>query len=926
MEENQKYNRGSEWRKWDLHIHTPASFFWKGGKNLSEMTTVERKTAIESFIKTVNESDVAVFAIQDYWTFDWVTELRKYVEDNPKKLIKTVLPGMELRIECSADFRLNIHVVLSDTVTNQQLSDFKSALKIRIGQDTKNLSNDALIEFAKSLDKSKSKKHGYEDPATLTENKLLELGSKTAEVTRDSLTKAFENIPKGAGFILLPYDTSDGLINLNWEEHPQDDNFFMQTAHIFESRDQKNIDLFNGVKTEANKDFFQNFYKTIGNISKPCVSGSDAHNFSEYGKYPSEKVTWIKANPSFEGLKQITYDPMDRVKIQQLKPEEKSTYSIIDKVEYKNSNGELKTVYLNQNLNSLIGSRAQGKSNLLKNIAYSVDPEQCNLRGVQNKDFLHLNSVKVTWMDGKENTLSESENKEKGILFIPQKYLGELVYEKDPRFDSFSMNLFENKDDFQKALEDYRKFEDINVLMVTSLIREIMAVRSTGIDKAEKLKKLGKKEDYDKEINDINTKIKKFGKTTVTQEEIKDYETLRTNKVEKEKRLKLIQQDIASYKDLKNEDVISSEKIHDFEFSKSSFEKIEKRLLVSDKEFKKEFIDEEIKTLAEEETEVKKHIVEDNKKIEPLQDNIKKNKALLDLTDLLKTKKEVREQIVELQKDISALRKEYGEKKNELISSYLKFEDEYKKLKIDLGVLKYSQVKITVAYDEESFRKFVEENINYYNSTAFKKNEDDKFAKAKEFLTNPTVWTYSRSGFLALFKEIVDAILAGKLLLKSGRDIETVLTNLFKNRYKIDFLQSIANKKGVKFPEMSDGEQMLTLLEFIFKFDDYKYPVLLDQPEDDLDSRAISTIIVDFIRSEKQERQIIIASHNANLVVCGDSEEVIISEKKGTAANPNFEYLTGSIEEGIINKEIVEILEGGKIALRKRMHNLNVPV
>ena len=112
-------------------------------------------------------------------------------------------------------------------------------------------------------------------------------------------------------------------------------------------------------------------------------------------------------------------------------------------------------------------------------------------------------------------------------------------------------------------------------------------------------------------------------------------------------------------------------------------------------------------------------------------------------------------------------------------------------------------------------------------------------------------------------------------------------------------------------------------MEFIFKFDDYNYPVILDQPEDDLDSRAISTTIVDFVRSEKIKRQIIIASHNANLVVCGDTENVVLSEKKGRGS-PDFSYKSGSIENESINKEIVEILEGGKEALRKRMKKLNV--
>ena len=54
------YERGSEWRKWDLHIHSPGSFHWNGGKRLTHMTKTEIEEELKVFIKVVNESDVAV--------------------------------------------------------------------------------------------------------------------------------------------------------------------------------------------------------------------------------------------------------------------------------------------------------------------------------------------------------------------------------------------------------------------------------------------------------------------------------------------------------------------------------------------------------------------------------------------------------------------------------------------------------------------------------------------------------------------------------------------------------------------------------------------------------------------------------------------------------------------------------------------------
>jgi hypothetical protein len=83
---------------------------------------------------------------------------------------------------------------------------------------------------------------------------------------------------------------------------------------------------------------------------------------------------------------------------------------------------------------------------------------------------------------------------------------------------------------------------------------------------------------------------------------------------------------------------------------------------------------------------------------------------------------------------------------------------------------------------------------------------------------------------------------------------------------------------------------------------------------------VISKDIVDFIKAQKEKRQVIIASHNANLVVCSDSEEVLVSEN----INNNFKYKTGAIEDLSIRESIIEILEGGRTAIKKRYDKLNL--
>ena len=78
--------------------------------------------------------------------------------------------------------------------------------------------------------------------------------------------------------------------------------------------------------------------------------------------------------------------------------------------------------------------------------------------------------------------------------------------------------------------------------------------------------------------------------------------------------------------------------------------------------------------------------------------------------------------------------------------------------------------------------------------------------------------------------------------------------------------------------------------------------------------------VVEFIKKQKEQRQIFIVSHNGSLVVCADSEEIIVAKYK----NNDFSYSVGAIEDEQIRTDIVDILEGGKDALQLRMRKLRI--
>ncbi len=111
----------------------------------------------------------------------------------------------------------------------------------------------------------------------------------------------------------------------------------------------------------------------------------------------------------------------------------------------------------------------------------------------------------------------------------------------------------------------------------------------------------------------------------------------------------------------------------------------------------------------------------------------------------------------------------------------------------------------------------------------------------------------------------------------------------------------------------SAGQKTTAILTIILS--QGKIPLLLDQPEDDLDNRLVYELIVDRLRQVKEKRQIIVVTHNANIPLNGDAEYILSmnSESKKLAV-----YCEGTVENPIINKEICDVMEGSEKAFALR--------
>jgi energy-coupling factor transporter ATP-binding protein EcfA2 len=134
---------------------------------------------------------------------------------------------------------------------------------------------------------------------------------------------------------------------------------------------------------------------------------------------------------------------------------------------------------------------------------------------------------------------------------------------------------------------------------------------------------------------------------------------------------------------------------------------------------------------------------------------------------------------------------------------------------------------------------------------------------------------------------------------------------------------------GVEIEQLSPGTRGIVLLLLYVAVDmDDDRPLIIDQPEENLDPKSIYQDLVGRFRSAKTRRQIIIITHNANLVVNTDADQVIVAKcgPHRPGYLPELSYMSGGLENPEIRTEVCEILEGGEEAFRERAKRLRVRI
>lgn len=979
-----KTNIGSQWRKWNFHVHTKGT----NKNDLFSSSTME--VFFHTFFKKAYENQISAIGITDYFSIDRYIEAIEYrknievqfdTEGNPLfssneiEFIKDIFifPNVELRMLPSTDKGrlINIHCIFNPDYIADLEHDFFSNIE---NQDHFKMNRYGITSYGKSL---------Y--PSLINDKKQYEKGIENFVIGLESLRKLISENKKFRDNTLLVVSnsTNDGVsgtqkhYDLFENENGSLDGLRKSIYHISDaifSSNPKDIKYFIGKKSEGSDGYNDEVLKkeieevilNRGSL-KPCIIGCDAHKEEDL----FSKFTWIKADLNFEGLRQICFEPEQRVKIQIEKPDFKEEKLLIEKVRFISPNNVFSTepIYLNPNLNVIIGGKSSGKSILLYSIAKTLSADETVLKNEDGSYKYNLNEIEdkfdfeITTKGGFSQNLNRSTEENSiipEIKYIPQNYLVKLaepeLNKKGKSLNKIVRDLIIEDDESMESYQSFLNKVKQNDKLRNHQIELYFEIQIEIQNLEDELKTKSNKSVLEKNIETNIKKLEELNERSgLAPEKVEEYKELQSKQEENNAQLQKFREDysavdnfnqylVQTLKNLKQKKNTMIENLQ-LEEIKSYYQsiyssidsllvealKVENSLEVETNEngtrfFKREGKFKEVLTVINSEGKKLKDAIQPFLK----DDQIKK--SIESLSQSISNDKKALVNIEILTKKIQDKKKQLDDAKEEIFKIYV---DSYQEYIAIIETLKNRTVEL-----EKDGLKIVGKAQFNYNKLRKELIEvsDGRSASYRQFaILEENRKSTDESNFTDIFREIktlFEEIINGKYVLNRRVSIPNTIKILMDD-YFFDYWE--ITYKNDKLGEMSTGKASFVILMLIIGLSKSKAPILIDQPEDNLDNRSITADLVNYLRNKKIERQIIAVTHNANIVVNADAENVIVANQKGqnddhTSSPFNFDYINGSIENSFdkfpdekdllksmgIRQHIADIVEGGKDAFIMR--------
>ena len=988
------YPKGSEWRRWDLHVHSPASHNFSGNW--------------PQFLKQLSNADCEVIGINDYFSVAGYRLLQKILNNLSNAEEAQSLSAEEIERLNTKIFFPIVECRMSEIVIVKGSKGTKPRINFHLvfdsHTDIQNVEN-----FIKSLN--------VEGAALSSRYDNAEFLFQSGQVSLKETIEALENDSDLVNTYLLwlPYDEHGGIDPIN----PDTDHYLKQklikTADIIGSSNGKQIDFFHWKDSKYTKEQYANWFS----VKKPCIKGSDSHNHTyplghlkDSNSEPIEKYCWVKAVPSFEGLRQIIHEPEGRVYIgekpDKLQQDEADPTKIINHIKIApiNAPGENygwfnSELYLNSGLVAIIGNKGSGKSALADILALAGN-SKCKTSDysfLNNKKFLaHRYAEKfeaqLTWCDSSENKINLSSNNNalvEQVIYLPQSQLERIC--ADPSSDSFQEELerviFSRLNESQKAGRENFK--------------ELMNDRAKGHQ--EKIDALRRRIiETNKEIVKYENYLSKDFKVQIESSLTEKRRELDAHEANKPREVYQPISDSSDATDVEAKRTELKEIIISITAHNAELTKIESEITLSRNLLKKaeNFAESFARLQNETRSDFKKLLVSFD---EVIKFDFHSQPLKRKLMELESRKKEVvamlnpnqegsiEKKKLSLETELEKLQKKLDEP-NQKYQKYLAENQAWEERKLSIegegevplgGTIK--NLEQWVNHIKNSAPRMLEEGKNSRKKLASDillelqaiiRDRDELYAPVKNMITDNKVveegfafgfdslisekgfssefFDYIKRGHAGSFcgidesekllGELMDGIdfgnveqLTGLLEkidqhlhsdMRQGKDeVPTIVANQLRGEKTVeslyDFIWSLEylnaelalKLDGKPIDQLSPGERGSLLLVFYLLLDESRIPIIVDQPEENLDNQTVVKLLVPIIKDAKQRRQVIMVTHNPNIAVVCDAEQVIHSEID-KANNNKVTYTSGAIETLNINRHLVDVLEGTQPAFDNR--------
>lgn len=944
-----QYPRGSEWRRWDLQVQTILDDNYKSLSEYYEELKAAKPQLWDSFCAKVGGEESALkFDSKGYYNDAGVPKDTRC--DNYAKTFFAFVETFVPPLSCVAftDHNYQDAKLIDSLLAHAKASTCKAIAGVEINVEGVHL----LVLFGKPPYSKPNYSEGIKEfLSSLDVRDRKTAGALT--VCHKTIYDVIEIIGKQRGIYIFAHCNSDNGL---FQERGRTDR-----THLADVFNRKGRALLQTACKESAVSLMSYIESNRALKAIPILTiASDARSLADVGKADKDGIySWIKADPTFDGLKQLLYEPSERVALQEHTPEQKSRNLVIEKVRFLDTSSlprfSNEWIPLNPNLNSIIGGKSSGKSLLLYHIANAIDPDQVEKRLDSRYnlkyDFSGEFAFEVCWEDGAMDKLSEKPaEKKRTITYLPQMYINNLAEKgKENALYDLILEILDQNEQFRSFYQDSRTFAaEIAANISTEIIRlfsfQIELTRETN-----ELRSLGDRDGIEREIDRKQKEIESLRSSSgFSESEELEYQKLSTGRNRVVERISLLENRLRVFEGFAEDIERVFQEFRDnigssFEEDKIELgddgEGIEQLSAIHDALIS--WLDKEVPTRmeegfviissqSEELTKSRSRLAELDELRQPYLLKVTNQGLLQELQDGI-TKEENKLKLLESKEQlIQTLTGSISQTKLRIKSNYKDLLDSYRKVVVELSKDNFKAIssditlRATLGMDSKRFSVQFEDFLD---------KRQDLDSILPECYDTDNNFLFNSEQQDANIANVFEAILDGRLRLRAGRETKDAVLKLFEDYFIIRF-DLVQNNDSIG--EMSPGKRGLVLLKMYLHLSNADHPILIDQPEDNLDNRTIYEELNDFIREKKVKRQIIMVSHNANLVVSTDSDEVIIANQAGQHPDRDnrrfqFEYVSGALEcrfednaqRGILYKKgirehVCEILEGGEDAFKRR--------